>query len=41
MAPKKMISMTIADMENEEGNYEFTVEEEKGSLNLKKYFNIH
>ena len=34
--PKQMISMTIADLEDEDGNYEFTVEEEKGNLNLKK-----
>jgi len=33
--PKNLVSMTIADPD--EGNYEFTVEEEKGNLNLKKY----
>jgi hypothetical protein len=30
------VSMTITDFDNDEGNYEFTVEEEKGNLNLKK-----
>jgi len=28
--------MTVTDFDNDEENYEFTVEEEKGNLNLKK-----
>ena len=38
-SPKKSatkINMTISDFNNNEGNYEFTVEEEKGNINLKK-----
>jgi len=30
--------MTVADPENDDGNYEFTVDEEKGNINLKKYY---
>ena len=31
-----MISMTIADPESDEGNFEFIIEEEKGSLSIRK-----
>lgn len=32
---KNAISHTYADFQNDEGNYEFTVEEEKGNLDVK------
>jgi hypothetical protein len=31
----KMVSLSIADFDNREGNYEFTVEEEKNNINLR------
>lgn len=33
---KNKISLTLADFQSEEGNYEFTVEEEKGNLDVKR-----
>jgi hypothetical protein len=36
MTQARKISMTIADPDAEDGNYEFTVEEEKGSVDIKK-----
>lgn len=39
-ALKNKISLTYADFQNEEGNYEFTVEEEKGNLDMKS-IDIH
>jgi hypothetical protein len=31
-----MVSLTISGFDKREGNYEFSVEEEKGDLNIKK-----
>lgn len=32
---RNMVSLSIADFDNGEGNYEFTVKEEKGNFNLR------
>lgn len=33
--PGKMVSLSIADFDNGEGNYEYTVGEEKNNINLR------